>query len=155
MAIATSPFVLNDVSLTLVLESDILGLPTEYKCQLNRAELVPSSASTGSEFETFCETFTPPPKMATWTLEISGMQSYQDALDLSLFLFDNELEKAEFVLDPISTPPTTPAPSNYGFSGIVTLSPGQIGGTANQYAQLTVSLSVEGKPVKHEIVAVP
>jgi hypothetical protein len=148
MAIATSPFVLNDVSLTLILDSNTAGVPQEYMCQLNRAELVPAAASTGSEFETFCDTFTPPPKQATWTLELTGFQAWQDAADLSIFLFDNELLKAKFVLMPIATVTGELVGPLTGFSGVVTLTPGQIGGAANQYAQMTVSLSVEGKPTR-------
>jgi len=155
MPVATSPFVLNDVSLTLILESDTTGLPEEYICQCNRAELVPSAQSSGSEFETFCDTFAAPPKAASWTLEITGFQAWSDAMDLSLLLFDNELKNADFVLSPILTPAPAPSTGNFAFEGQVILSPGQIGGTANQYAQMTVSLVVKGKPTKVLIPPAP
>lgn len=142
----TSPFVLNDVSLTLILSADAAtGTAEEYMCQLNRAELTPSAQSTGSEYETFCATFPAPAKTASWVLDLSGFQAYADATDLSLFLFDHEGEKAEFVLQPQGGAASA---TNPGFEGVVTLSPTAIGGTANQYAVMTASLNVDGKPVK-------
>ncbi len=145
MAQATSPFVLSDVSLTMKVGA---GTANEFMCQLNRAELVPAAASTGSEFESFCDSFAAPPKAASWTLELTGFQSYADATDLALFLFDNELKEATFVLAPVKNAGSPISTTNPAFGGTVILSPGAIGGTANQYAQLTVSLVVKGKPTK-------
>lgn len=145
MALATSPFTLSDVSLTLILSSDAVGDPVQYRCQLNQAQLTPSASSSGSEFETFCDTFAAPPKAASWVLDLVGFQAYGDATDLSLFLFDHELEKATYELLPAGG---VASATNPGFTGEVTLSPGAIGGTANQYAQMTVSLVCDGKPTK-------
>lgn len=147
MPIATSPFTLSDVSLTLKVAGGA-AVATEYMCQLNRAELVPAAASTGSEFETFCDTFAAPPKAASWTLELTGFQAWADATDLSLFLFDNELKESDFILAPVLNAENPISATNPGFQGKVVLTPGSIGGTANQYAQMTVSLVVKGKPTK-------
>jgi len=138
----TSPFVLDDVSLTL---SPVSGSAEEYQCQLNRAELVPSTGGGGggATFESFCNTYSGGGGTASWTLELTGMQAYSDAADLSMLLFNEEGEEYEFVLTPMGG---TISATNPGFSGTVTLVPTNIGGTANQYATLTVSLPCSGKP---------
>ena len=146
MPITTSPFVLDDVSLTLVPTGG--GTPEEYQCQLNRAELVPSTAggaTGGATFETFCNSYSSAGASASWSLELTGFQAYQDAADLSLLLFDNESAEYDYVLTPAGG---TVSASNPGFSGTVTLVATNIGGTANQYAQMQVSLPCNGKPTK-------
>lgn len=148
MAVTLKPFVLNDVSLKLALiTGGTAGVATEYMCQLNRAELVPSAQSSGSEMETFCETFDAPPKKASWVLELAGFAQHAAMEDLANFLFDHELEDAEFTLIPIEGSAAV-STTNPGFKGTVILSPTAIGGTANNYAALTVSLVVKGKPTR-------
>ena len=144
MAITTSPFVLDDVSLTL---KPTAGTAEEYQCQLNRAELVPSTGGGGggATFETFCNTYSSSGGNASWALEITGFQAYADAADLSMVLFDNEGQEYEYVLTPMGG---TISAANPGFQGTLTLVPTNIGGTANQYAQMTVSLPCNGKPTK-------
>jgi hypothetical protein len=152
MAIATKPFTLKDTSVTLKL-IDPEGTPTavEYRCQLTRAEFVPADAGGGGgeELVTFCTTHSDSAAAgdATWTLELEGFQSYQDAQDLSMFLFDNEGMKAEATLVP-GQGGMTPGADNPGFKGEVTLKPTNIGGTARQYARFTVSLPATQKPTK-------
>lgn len=159
MPVTTTPFLLKRVSLTLVKSSEIgTGTAVEYKCTLNQAKLTPSAGGGGASatYETFCETFDAgsASSNATWALDLNGMQNYQAAEDLSLLLFENEGEKYTFTLIP-DNPAGDGAPSatSPGFTGEITATPTEIGGTANQYATFTVSLPVVGKPTK--VVAPP
>lgn len=148
MAIATSPFTLKNTSVKIKLVSG--GTDEEYRCQLTKAEFVPSDASgSSSELVTFCTTHSDSSGGgdATWELQLEGFQSYQDAADLSMFLFDNEGEKAEVTLLPGQGGGTVSS-TNPGFKGVVTLKPTNIGGTARQYATFTVSLPADAKPTK-------
>jgi hypothetical protein len=149
MPITTSPFLLKDVSVTLKLASDTTGEPIEYKCQLRRAELVPGTAGGGggTEYTTFCDTFSAGGSAGgtTWELALEGFQAFADATDLALFLFDHDGETADFELLPKGG---TPSATNPGFKGQVTLVPTNIGGTANEYAQFSVTLPVVSKPTK-------
>ena len=143
MPITVAPFVLKDITVTLKVG---VGTATEYRCQLNRAELVPAASGGGTQtYDTFCDTFTSGSASTAWTLELAGFQAYADVTDLSNFLFDNEGEIAEYVLTPLGGAVSA---SNPAFTGEVTLAPTNIGGTANQYATLTVSLPCSGKPTK-------
>lgn len=145
MPISTAPFLMNGVSLTLSLAG---GTPVEYKCQLNQAQLTPGTGGGGggSTYETFCATFdSGGAGNSTWTLDLGGFQAFADVEDLSLFLFDNEGALLDFVLTPLGG---TVSATNPAFSGQVTAAPTAIGGTANQYATYTISLPVQGKPVK-------
>jgi hypothetical protein len=142
MPITTSPFVLDDVSLTLVPTAG--GTAEEYQCQLNRAELVPAAGtSSGNSFETFCDTYSSSGGNSSWTLELTGFQAYVDAADLSMLLFNDEGVEYDFVLTPAGG---VISATNPAFDGTVTLVPTNIGGTANQYAQFSVSLPCSGKP---------
>jgi hypothetical protein len=149
--ITTAPFTLKDTSLTLkLLDEAGTTTATEYRCQLTEATWVPSDASTSSqELVTFCTTHSDSSGggNATWVLQLAGFQSYADATDLSLFLFDNEGEKAEATLLPGQGGATVSA-TNPGFKGTVTLKPVNIGGTARQFAVFTVSLPADTKPTK-------
>jgi hypothetical protein len=150
MPITTAPFTLRDTSLTLTLVGGQAAVAVEYRCQLTAATLTPSDASTSStELVTFCTTHSDSSGGgdATWSLDLEGFQSFADATDLAMFLFDNEGEKATFVLLPGQNGETISA-TNPGFSGTVTLKPTAIGGTARAYATFTVSLPCDSKPTK-------
>lgn len=148
MAIATSPFTLRDTSVILKKVGDAEG--TEYRCQLTAATLTPSAAGGGggATLSTFCADHSDASSAATtWTLDLEGFQSFEDAQDFSLWAFDNEDAKAEFVLVPGQGGATVSA-TNPGFSGTCTIRPTVIGGTAKQYATFSVSLPVDTKPTK-------
>lgn len=147
MPIATKPFSMNNVSLTL--KTTGAGTAIEYKCQLQRAELVPSASTTSatSDYPTFCETHSIGGGSATtWTLELSGFQAWADATDLSNLLFDEDGNELEYVLTPAGGVVSATNPS---FSGTVTASPTPVGGSANSVAQFSVSLQCTGKPDKN------
>ncbi len=149
MAITQSPFLLKDVSLTLVKSGEVTT-PVEYRCQLSQAELVPSAASGGgASLSTFCDEYSSPGGNATWVLTLSGFQAYQDAADLSVILFNDEGETYDFVLMPIQGAVSA---ANPAFEGQVTIVPTNIGGTANTYGVYTVSLPCAQKPL---MVTVP
>ncbi len=129
MPIATKPFSMNNVSLTLTTTGG--ATPIEYRCQLSRAELVPAASSTSatSEYATFCETHSIGGGSATtWTLELSGFQAWADATDLSNFLFDEDGNELDYVFIPAGGVVSATNPS---FSGTVTASPTPVGGSAN------------------------
>ena len=140
------PFILRDLTLELAVDSGATFV--EYRCQLSRAELVPAAGTAGAtEYVTFCQTHTSGGggSLATWTLELSGFQAWTDVEDLSMLLFDNEGEIIDYRLVPAGGAPSA---TNIGFFGEVTAFPTQVGGTAAQYAQFTVSLPTTGKPSK-------
>jgi len=145
MPISTAPFVLKEVSLTLVKSGDATT-PVEYRCQLSQAQLTPSAGAgaTGATLETFCETFdNSGTTSSSWVLDLAGFQAFADVTDLSMISFVDEGEKYDFVLVPVGGTIST---TNPGFSGQVTMVATPIGGTANQYASFTVSLPCVSKP---------
>lgn len=150
MPVTTSPFLMNDVTVKLVASG---GTLVEYRCQLSRAELVPSQAAGagGSTYSTFCDTFdSGGGGNSSWTLELSGFQAVKDAEDLTRFLFANEGELLDYELVPAGG---VIAADNTGYSGQCTAVPTPIGGTANSYATFDVSLPCQGKPT--ELVTPP
>lgn len=142
--ITGSPFTLKDTSLTLKVGSDTAQ---EYRAQLTEATLTPSDAGSGNELTTFVDTYSDNSGDSTWELTLAGFQSFKEANDFSMWAFDNEGEKADFVLLPGQGGSTISA-TNPGFSGKVTVKPTVIGGTAKTYAVFSVSLKCEAKPVK-------
>ena len=145
MTLTSSPFRLRDVDVHLAPKgTDPMTAPS-YRCQLTQAELVPSASGGGDAIETFCATHEDPGGRATWALQLAGFQAYADAQDLTMLLFDHELEEFDYVLLPRGG---VVSASNPGFSGTVTLTPTNIGGTAATWAAFTVSLAATGKPVK-------
>lgn len=147
MAQSTAPFSMNNVSVKLKAADDV-GTAVEYRCQLNRAELVPAASTSGggNEMQTFCDTFsTTGITNASWTLELAGFQAWADVTDLTNFLFDHEGEELVYELTPLGG---TVSPTNPKFTGTVIAAPTPIGGTANNYGQFTVSLAAQGKPTK-------
>lgn len=154
MALANSPFVLRDTSLILKKVGDANG--TDYRCQLTAATLTPSAGGTagGATLSTFCADHSDASSTATtWTLDLTGFQSYADAQDFSMWAFDNEDAKAEFTLVP-GQDGGVPTATNPGFTGTVTVRPTVIGGTAKQFATFTVSLPLDTRPTKITTAAV-
>ena len=145
MAVTTTPFLMNSVEVTL--DTSGGGTPVSYKCQLRRAELVPSTTtSTGGTFETFCDTFTSGGGNAAWTLELEGFQAVEDAEDLTRFLLSEEGNDLDYVITPKGGSVSATNPS---YSGTCIAVPTPIGGTANNYASFTVSLPCNGAPTEN------
>lgn len=151
MPITQTPILLKDVSLTLI-KTGTTGTAEEYSCQLSQAQLTPSAGGGGgggATLETFCDTYSSQGAgaNATWTLDLGGFQQYQDVADLSMLLFNNEGSKYTFVLNPDIGVKDPASASGYSFTGEITATPVQIGGTANQYATFTTSQPLVSKPV--------
>lgn len=131
MEIAVTPRILKDVD--LIIEAD------NYKKHV-------STVKFGSQRQTqtwtglapdasFSETGTP-----TWSLELSYAQDWETAGSLSRYLHAHDGERVTVKFKPRSA---TGAPA---FTSHVTLSAGDVGGTAGQYAVATVTLGCT-KPV--------
>lgn len=147
MAQTASPFVLNKVSLTLVKSDAAPGTPIEFKCQLSRAELVPSAGggATGETITTFCNTYdSSGTTSSSWVLSLAGFQAWTDVADFSVISYTDEGESYDFVLMPIEGTVST---TNPAFEGTCTMVATPVGGTANSYAQFTVDLPLREKAV--------
>ena len=143
MALATAPFVLKDVGLTL---KKGVAAAVEYRCQLSQAQLTPAAGtSSGATMETFCATFdSSGTGYATWTLDLAGFQAFKDVTDFSVISFNDEGVTYDFVLMPIMG---AVSPTNPSLLGQVKMVATAVGGTANQYAQFTASLPCLAKPL--------
>jgi hypothetical protein len=111
----------------------------EYAAEVSDAQLIP--ATTVSTWQGL----TPPSQYsdvgpATWTCQVVLAQDYDEALSLATFLFDHEGETIPMTFEPQA--------GGTGFAADVIITPGTIGGAVNAYAEATVVLGVQGKPVK-------
>ena len=143
-----TPFTMTNP--TVLLTFGGAGTPVEYKCQLRKAELTPTAATGGTAYETFCGSFPPAPKDATWALNLEGFQAFSDTEDLALLLFDHEGEEVDYELVPAGG---TVSATNPGFTGTVTATPTAIGGTVGETAAFTVALQCTAKPTKKIVAA--
>lgn len=112
---------------------------TEYKTQLSRVELTNSTEadsfpvlSPGTVYQDTSQT--------VWTLELEGAQDEGSAEALWLYLFENNGTKAQFEFVPNNAATTKKV-----VKGTVVLSPTNIGGSVNNWAQFSVSLVVDGE----------
>jgi len=144
MPLTLQPYLLKDVSLTLVKSGEVTT-PVEYRCQLTQAELTPTaSTGGGNALSTFCDDFSDSGGMATWALTLAGFQALADATDFSVLSFVEEGEQFDFVLAPLGGPPSA---SNPGFTGTITMVATAIGGTAKAWAVFTAACPCVSKPV--------
>lgn len=144
MAKSLSPFKLKDTDVQLVEAGGTFGADTSFRCQLTKAELVPSASSSGDDLETFCATHSDSGGDATWELQLDGFQG-TDAEDLAMLAFDHEGEEFDFLLIPKGGVIST---TNPGFQGTITLTPTSIGGQANAWATYSATFKCKQKPVK-------
>ena len=143
MAITTSPFLTNDAEILLSLASG--GTPVEYRCQLRRAEVVPSTGASSPEMETYCETHTGAAAPQTWTVELEGFQALDDAEDLTRFLLTNAGEDLNYDLAPKGG---VASATNPHYTGVCIARATNIGGVANSFAQFTVTLPCTATPTE-------
>lgn len=146
MPLTTSPFVMKDVTLTLVKSGG--GTPVEMRCQLSQAEIVPGGSTGGGtdlSYSTFCDDFsTTSSSGKTYALTLSGFQALADATDFARLAWEEEDEIFDFVLTPMGG---TVSATNPAFEGQVTMQATNIGGTAGQYATFqSVALPCVTKP---------
>lgn len=77
--------------------------------------------------------------LATWTCDITLAQDYDTAASFANYLFDNEGEEVVLTFEPKAGGATVTA--------TVIIAAGAIGGAVDAFAEATVSLGVQGKPV--------
>lgn len=112
---------------------------TEYAAEVSDAQLVPSAS-----VQTW-QGLTPPSQYsdvgpATWQCNLTFAQDYDEALSLATFLFEHEGEVIPMEFEP--------QVGGASFTADVVVTPGLIGGAVNTYAEASVTLGVQGKPVR-------
>jgi hypothetical protein len=139
----TGPLLLKDAQVKLALAT---GTFKEYDCQVKTARLVPS-AGDQKDYRTLCTSgfysqFTP----TTWALELEGAQGWDTVDGLARFLFDNDGALIRFQVDGYGQG-HTPSATEPGMAGTCRAVAVEYGGTVDEYAEFTVSMPVQGKPV--------
>jgi hypothetical protein len=139
----TGPRLIKDAHVSLALAT---GTFASYSCQVKTARLVPT-AGDQKDYRTLCATgfytqFTP----TTWELELEGAQGWDAADGLARFLFDHDGELIRFQVDGYGET-HVPSTTEPGMGGTARAIAAEYGGTVDEYAEFTVSLPVQGKPV--------
>lgn len=131
---AFTPIYMKDVNLFLGEEA----LGDDFKCQTRSITLTPEANTT--RIKTLCPTGSyANVDQAEWTLEIGylvGTDTTQD--NLGDWLLEHEGEKVEFFVALQSGGP--------GYTGVVTVTPGAIGGEQGNFSEQTVQLPMDGRP---------
>jgi len=129
--IAIQPIVLTDCLLT------ING--NDYEGHVSSVEFVPTATSATWKGLTPGGSHTAT-GLATWLCNLGYAQDWETVNSLSGYLFDHEGETVSATFEPKS--------GGTGFSADIVITPGAIGGTVDAFAVATVSLGVQGKPVR-------
>lgn len=112
---------------------------TEYKSQLTKAELVPSTET--QQLKTLDPNTTHSDvDSASWTFDISGVQDWQVAQGLADFLHDNHGQVVEVVLQPKAG-----TGQRIATFDVICMSP-NFGGSQGEWALMELSLPVDGVP---------
>lgn len=82
---------------------------------------------------------------ATWEAGLNYVQDWDSPTSLSRYLYENEGETVEMTFRPRSG-------SGPSFTAEIVITPGAIGGQVNSFAETSVTLGCNGKPL---LVAVP
>lgn len=128
--VPVTPLLLKDVEATIGTD--------DYRRHLSQVEFTPSSSTTswtGLGLNTHTDSST-----ATWALTLKYAQDWDDPDSLSRYLYDHEGETVAMTFRPRSGI----GPS---FTAQVVITPGAIGGSVNAYAETSVTLGCNGKPV--------
>jgi hypothetical protein len=137
----TTPLFMRDVSLTLKL---LTGTRLEFNCDAHTAEIVTTPGSDVT-YATLCPdgSFSEVGR-STYALHIVAAQDWS-ATGLARFLWDNEGAQAEFQYQPhgVAIAPSDDTP---GMTGTVRLVAPNMGGEAENYAELDVTLPCTAKP---------
>lgn len=116
---------------------------TTFDCELRALTVTPNSE--------WLNTLCPPGSWpdVTWTLDLTYLPGTTSLVDgagdtvaaetLDQYLFDHYGEHVDFIAWPYG--PTIP-----GYTGIVSLAPGGIGGTQGEWPEQSVSLPIDGQP---------
>lgn len=134
MANSFTPLYMKDVD--LILGDEATG--TNYQCQLRSVVMTPDVNI--ERIKTLC----PDGQYSNvddpeWNLDLGYLMG-EDADNGSLadFLLENQGEKMPFWFAPTSGGP--------GYTGIVTIVPGPIGGEQGSFSEQSVSLPIDGQP---------
>ena len=125
-----TPLYLKDATLTIA--------ATGYEAEVSSATLTPATSSAQWKGLTPEAVFTQT-SATTWTLDLVLAQDYDDADSLALYLFEHEGETAAMSF--------APNVGGGGFTADVIITAGAIGGAVDGFAEATVSLPVQGRPV--------
>lgn len=136
---AFQPYKAKDVD--LILGDEVSG--PNFKCQLRSVILTPDTDI--ERIKTLC----PSGQFASvsdpeWSLELGYLYGKDDedpSKALANFLLANSGDQMPFVFRPWTGEDET------GYSGVVTILPGPIGGEEGSFSEQSVSLPVEGQPV--------
>lgn len=133
---AFEPLYMKDID--LILGTEALG--TNFKCQLRSVTLTPDVNVTRTK--TLCPTGqysnVDDPE---WNLDLGylyGRDVTEEEAALAQYLLANQGEKVDFFFAPWA--------GDAGYSGIVTLIPGPIGGEQGNFAEQSVQLPLDGQP---------
>jgi hypothetical protein len=135
-AIALAPIVLNAATLSLVLKG--VGTADNYEGSVSSAVFNPTTTTVA--FKGIGGGVVNVAGAASWVLDMDYAQDWATAKSLAQFLFDNAGKVATAVLKPTS--------GGAGFTADVVLVAGPAGGAADALATGSVSLGVNGQPVK-------
>lgn len=141
---AFKPIVMKNVD--LILGDEATG--PNFKCQLRSVKLTPDTNVVKTK--TLC----PEGQYADvedpeWNLELGYLTGEGDETVQALadFLLDHKGEKEDFYFRPRAGGP--------GYSGVVTLMAGGIGGEQGGFSEQSVQLPLDGQPVKVAAVVTP
>lgn len=112
---------------------------TDFAAEISGARLVPTSSSATWKGLKAGSTFTKA-GLATWALTVNLGQDHELAGSLSTYLYTHEGEEIEFTLEPVE--------GGTGFAGKLIVQAAEIGGDIDSFGTATVSLPVQGKPVR-------
>lgn len=130
---AVAPFVLKDSIFKVALDN--------YEAHVSQVQFTPSASTSSWQGLTPTSSFTDV-SSATWVCTLAYAQDWETANSLARYLFEHEGVSVDVEFEPIAGGPS--------FTATLIITPGQIGGTVNQWATGTVSLGVSGRP---ELVA--
>jgi hypothetical protein len=130
--VPVNPIVLKDCVVTFAAD--------DYAAALSQAVFTPSASIQTFKGLKAGAVFTDV-GAATWSLDISFAQDWNEPDSLSVYLFENEGTTVAATFEPQDG-------IGDSFTASVVLTPGAIGGSVDSYATATVSLGVVGKPVR-------
>jgi len=125
-----TPLYMKDATLTIA--------ATGYEAEVSSATLTPSTSSAQWKGLTPEAVFTQT-SATVWTLDLTLAQDWDDPDSLGLYLFEHEGEEVAMTF--------APKVGGGGFTANVILTAGAIGGAVDGFAESTVSLPVQGRPV--------
>lgn len=130
-----------DISVTpFVMKDSLFSVETDnYEAHCSQVQFTPTAQVLTWQGLTPDAKFTDT-SAATWTCTLAYAQDWATADSLARYLFENEGTSIDVTFKPISG-------SGPSFTATLVVTPGQIGGTVNQWASGTVTLGVSGKPV--------